>query len=183
MERVVVADVAPAHGLPTTRRTLSEPLLTTDLAVNHYRLEPGERLAGLHAHERQEEVFVPLEGRLTLETLEGEVTVDHGAAVRFAPGEHKSGKNDTGDAVTVLAIGAPPDGGDVDVPLACPDCGHVGRRLTFEEGDEALVCPGCGATTTPVCPDCPGQDLLAVMDPDRGEPVSECRDCGRRFDG
>lgn len=179
MERVSVGDLDPDSTARSERRSLAAPLGATDVAVNHYRLDPGERLAGLHAHEHQEEVFVVLEGRLTVETLEGEVAVGSGEAIRFAPREHKSGKAD--GAATVLAIGAPPADGDVFVPLPCRQCGHRELRLEFDNG-EALICPACGEVRRPNCPDCGGDDLLAVLDGSDGGVVSECRDCGARFD-
>ena len=64
MEKVSIGDVeANAFGSDIDRRGLSDPLGTTDLALNRYRLDPGERFSGgMHAHMDQEEVFVILEG-------------------------------------------------------------------------------------------------------------------------
>lgn len=174
-----MGDLEPDSAARGERRSLADPLGAADVAINHYRLDPGERLAGVHAHAAQEEVFVVLEGRLTFETLDGEVAVPAGSAVRFAPGEHKSGKNDAGEPAAVLALGAPPDGGELLVPLSCPDCRHAELRPEFDGTDEALVCPACDRRTTPACPDCGAEDLLAVVRD--GDPVSTCRDCGRAF--
>lgn len=179
MERVSVGDLEPDSAARGERRSLADPLGATDVAVNHYSLDPGERLAGLHAHERQEEVFVVLEGRLTFETLEGEVAVGSGEAISFAPREHKSGKAD--GSASVLAIGAPPADGDVFIPLPCRQCGHGELRLEFDDR-EALICPACGEARRPNCPECGGDDLLAVWDGQRGTVVSECRDCRAQFD-
>ena len=70
MERVSVQNVVPtALRSGVDRRALTDPLGATDVAINRYRLEPGRRLAGLHVHPNQEEVFVVTEGELTFETF------------------------------------------------------------------------------------------------------------------
>lgn len=187
MDRVSVDDVEPAtDDRERERRGLTANLGTTDVAINHYRLEPGERISGLHAHGDQEEVFVVVEGTATFETLaptrgagppseDGElsvgageeVSVGAGEAIRFAPGEFQSGKNDSDGAVVVYALGAPPDSEDVRIPLACPECGHDSLRPTLVEGGAAADGAAAdGATPVLRCPDCGGES-----------PV-ECPDCG-----
>ncbi|PSQ19642.1 cupin [Halobacteriales archaeon QS_8_69_26] len=150
MEHVSIDDVEPgAMGADVDRRGLSDPLSTEDLAINHYRLEPGERLSGgLHAHMDQEEVFVVVEGEATFERLEGEdVIVAGGEAVRFAPGDYQSGVNDGDGELRVLALGAPRDSEDVRVPRDCPECGNDNLRVLPAEDGEGFdsVCPECGA--------------------------------------
>ena len=106
MEKISIDEVEPGGpGVDIDRRKLSDPLGTTDVAINRYRLAPGEGFpGGLHAHVDQKEVFVVLEGEATFETLAprggdgtareaGEVTVGAGEVFRFAPGEFKSGRN------------------------------------------------------------------------------------------
>ena len=81
-------DLAPVAGEgDAERRGLTGPLASTDLAIIHYRLGPGERGSGLHAHLDQEEVFVVVEGGVTVETLSGETEVDAGERDEgFLPG-------------------------------------------------------------------------------------------------
>src|SRR5204863_7620359 len=67
-------------------------------------LEPGQR-GRIHRHERQEEVYLVLEGALTL-TLEGEERdMARGEIVRVAPGVRRQLVNRGPGRVTVLAIG------------------------------------------------------------------------------
>lgn len=187
MEAVTVEEIEPAGG--GNRRELTDALGATRLAVNRYRLAPGERLAGLHAHADQEEVFVVVEGTLTFETLElredadsnfeaDEVAVGAGEAIRFGPGAFQSGKNaSTADAV-VYALGAPRDTEDLRVPVACPACGRPDRRPVATADGEALTCPDCGDESPVACPECGGADLHARFTADGETPVSVCLNCG-----
>ena len=182
MERIAIDEVTPADvGSDTERRSLGDALEATAVAINRYRLEPGNRLAGLHAHGDQEEVFVVLDGTLTFETLDGAVTVGGGEAVRFSPGEYQSGKNDAEGPATVLALGAPRDTDDLRIPVACPECGHPDRRLEISGGGGTLTCLDCGAESTPRCPECDGRALRAVLADDGETPISVCRDCGAEW--
>jgi len=181
MERVTVDDLDPTDdGRDRERRGLSGALGTTDVAVNHYRLAPGERISGLHAHGDQEEVFLVVEGEATWETLDGTATVASGELVRFGPGEYQSGTNGSDGEVVVLAMGAPPDSEDVRIPLACPDCGHEYVRPTLAADGETpvLSCPDCGAETDAACSACGSYDVRAALADDGETPVSSCRDCG-----
>lgn len=186
MERVTVDDVEPgSYGTDGDRRSLSEPLYTSDVAINHYTLEPGDRLAGLHAHVDQEEVFIVVEGEVTFETFApengvgDEVTVASGEAIRFAPGEFQSGKNDSDGEAVILALGAPRGTEDWRVPVACPHCGHEDTRPTVADDGETpvLVCPECGGESKVECPECGSENMRSVSSED-GEPVSVCLDCG-----
>lgn len=178
MERVSADDVEPARLDGVTRRRLGEALGATDVAVNRYAVEADGRLAGLHAHRDQEEVFVVLAGAVVFETLEGRVPVAAGEAVRVPPGEFQSCVGDAaGGASVVLALGAPADGDGVRIPVRCSACGHGEHRLTVQDGEERLVCPECGAETRPACPACGGDALRVVLDDDE-RPVERCRDCG-----
>ena len=147
MEKVSIGDVEPnAFGSDIDRRGLSAPLETTDLALNHYRLDPGERFSGgMHAHMDQEEVFVIVEGEATFETMDGEVTVGEAEVIRFAPGEFQSGKNDSDGEVLAFAMGAPRDSEDVRLPQNCPECGHDNVRAIPGDDGFDLQCPECGA--------------------------------------
>jgi len=147
MEKVSIDDVEPnAFGSEIDRRGLSAPLGTTDLALNRYRLDPGERFSGgMHAHMDQEEVFVIVAGEATFETMDGEVTVGEGEVIRFAPGEFQSGKNDSDGEIVAFAMGAPRDSEDVRVPQDCPECGHDNMRAIPGDDGFDLQCPECGA--------------------------------------
>jgi uncharacterized cupin superfamily protein len=146
MERIKIDDVEPsAFGRDVDRRGLSDPLGTTDFAINRYRLDPDERFSGsLHAHMDQEEVFVVVDGEAAFETTDGEVTVSDGEAVRFAPGEFQSGKNDADEPLVAFAMGAPRDTEDVRVPQECPDCEHENMRAIPADDGFDLRCPECG---------------------------------------
>ncbi|PSQ33057.1 cupin [Halobacteriales archaeon SW_10_68_16] len=147
MEKVTIDDVEPsAFGRDIDRRGLSDPLGATDVAVNRYRLAPGERFSGgLHAHMDQEEVFLIVEGGATFETLDDEITVGAGEAIRFAPGEYQSGYNDGDGELLAFALGAPRETEDVRIPRECPDCGNDNMRAIPGDDGFDLVCPECGA--------------------------------------
>lgn len=175
----------------TRRRGLSDPLGTTDVAINQYRLAPSDGFpGGLHAHMDQEEIFVVIEGEAIFETYaphsgespsEGTESVAAGEAIRFAPGEFQSGRNGSDRDCVALAIGAPRDSEDVRIPVACPECGHENVRL--ETGREMLtfVCPDCGGERIPkACPECACDDLRVTL----GEikPIVVCQGCGGEFE-
>jgi uncharacterized cupin superfamily protein len=147
MEKVTIDDVEPsAFGRDIDRRGLSDPLGATDVAVNRYRLAPGERFSGgLHAHMDQEEVFLIVEGGATFETLDDEITVGAGEAIRFAPGEYQSGYNDGDGELLAFALGAPRETEDVRIPRECPDCGNDNMHAIPGDDGFDLVCPECGA--------------------------------------
>jgi len=151
MERTHVDDV-PAAALSggSGRYDLGRTLGTTDVALMHYDLDPGEPFSvGYHAHESQEEVFYIVEGTAAFDTESGTVTVEAGEALRFAPGEFQQGyvppERDTG--VTALALGAPPGMDDTIVVFHCDECGEETDHdtdLDEEAGWEHLVCRECG---------------------------------------
>jgi uncharacterized cupin superfamily protein len=147
MEKVTTEEVETGDRPGTTVRGLSEELGTTDLAINHYRLDPGEAFSGgMHTHMDQEEVFYVVAGEATFETPDGEVSVGEGEAVRFAPGDYQRGRNEGDEPVEALALGAPKGSTDVRVPQPCPECGESDslRAVPAEEGF-AFECPECGA--------------------------------------
>ncbi|GAB7012486.1 cupin domain-containing protein [Halolamina salina] len=161
------------------RESLSDALGTTDVAINRYRLPPGEGLpSGLHTHLDQEEVFVVLEGTVTFETLSEPVVVGAGEAVRFAPGEYQTGTNDESSSALVLALGAPKESEQVRVPLDCPDCGHRGLSPAWD-GGVLLTCPDCGgAHRTRGCPECERAEMEVRSGEGEEETVVVCPDCG-----
>jgi uncharacterized cupin superfamily protein len=176
MERVSIDACDAASYAGVERRRLGDELGTDDVALNHYAVSPGERIAGLHAHLDQEEAFVVLSGEATFETLDGERSVAEGEAVRFAPGEFQSCVNAGDERLAVLAVGAPAGTEELRVPVGCHACVADAMALEFEGGEERLVCPDCGAERTPECPDCGGSDLRAELVD--GAPASVCQACG-----
>jgi len=151
MQKVTTEAVETADRPGATVRGLAAELRTTDVAINHYRLDPGEAFAGgMHTHMDQEEVFYVIEGRATFETPERETVVGAGEAVRFAPGDYQQGRNEGDEPVEALALGAPKESTDVRVPQPCPACGDSEnlRAIPAEEGF-AFECPECGADVDP----------------------------------
>ena len=147
MEQVSIEEVETSERSSATVRGLAEALGATDVAINHYRLDPGEAFAGgMHTHMDQEEVFYVIVGEATFETPDGEVSVGEGEAVRFAPGDYQRGRNDGDGPVEALALGAPKESTDVRIPQPCPACGESEnlRAIPAEEGFD-FECPECGA--------------------------------------
>lgn len=80
------------------------------LGLRVYEAEPGEQLPlRYHYHDEQTEAFYVLEGRLNVETPEGEFVVDADEAFVVHPGNPHRAYNpaDAADPVRVLAVGAP----------------------------------------------------------------------------
>jgi uncharacterized cupin superfamily protein len=102
----VSAEPFPESGLE--HRKLSDPLGCTEMRVNRVTLAPGEATAP-HAHERQEEVYVALDGGLV--RVDG---VDHpvpaGGVVRVDPAAVRSVRNEDAEPQRWLMFGAPPVG-------------------------------------------------------------------------
>lgn len=101
---------------PDTRerfQLLRRELGVTTFGINLIVLRPGER-GRIHLHERQEEVFVVIEGRLTLAVDGEEHDLERGGAVRVAPDVRRQLVNRGPETVAVLAIGGatPHDGRD-----------------------------------------------------------------------
>jgi mannose-6-phosphate isomerase-like protein (cupin superfamily) len=149
MERVSVDETGSEEA--DRRLGLSDPLNTSDFAINRYSLDPGEEFSsGLHTHLDQEEAFYVISGTATFEhapdPLAETETVEVGPdeLVRFAPGEYQTGSNDGDEPVEALAFGAPKGSEDVRVPGPCPDCENETLQVTFEGGEIGTVCPECG---------------------------------------
>lgn len=153
MQHVAIDDVRRSP-VRSTRRELSDPLATTDVAVNHYEVGPGEAFSGsLHAHAGQEEVFVVLSGRATFQLEAGSVEVGPREAVRFAPGEYQRGYNAGEATVVALALGAPRVGFDESPVTALVDCTACGERTRHDvqRVDDAFerTCRACGTENDP----------------------------------
>lgn len=83
---------------------LRRALGVTSFGLNQMLLRPGQR-GRIHRHERQEEVYLVLSGRLTVE-IEGDPTdLEAGELIRVAPGVRRRVVNLGPDLVSVLAIG------------------------------------------------------------------------------
>jgi uncharacterized cupin superfamily protein len=153
MEKVRVDEVDNDVQPAAVMRQLTGPLGLTDLAMNHYELEPGDSFAfAYHSHAVQEEVFYVIEGTATFETEEGPVEVGSGEAVRFDRGEFQRGWNRGEGRVVALALGAPLDYGEQSKLRDCPSCEEStdNRLERVEEGGERIVvayCEDCGTET------------------------------------
>jgi len=93
--------------------SLCRQLGISSFGLNEIVLEPGQR-GRIHRHERQEEVYLVLEGSLTLE-IEGEPrTLARGELARVAPDLRRRLSNRGDELLLVLAIGgaAPHEGRD-----------------------------------------------------------------------
>jgi len=153
MEKVRVADVEEFEtgNEELDRRTLrplSGVLGTTDVSVNYYTLAPGEGFTNrMHTHLDQEEVFYVVEGTATFRTEDGTVEVGAGEAVRFAPGEYQTGRNDGDEPVRALALGAPAGSTEIRVRESCGACDEADvLAVDLTEAGLPLRCPKCGAT-------------------------------------
>jgi mannose-6-phosphate isomerase-like protein (cupin superfamily) len=159
MQKVSVDEIEPTGpgGGDLDRRGLSDPLGTTDMAINRYALAPGEGFSGgMHSHLDQEEVFLVIEGTATFETkpeatAESEtVEVSAGEAIRFAPGEFQQGRNESDGEVVALAMGAPRESTEGRVPQPCPACGESDvMAVVMGDGGMMLECPECGEQVQP----------------------------------
>lgn len=151
MEKVRIDDIDRRLDVSTLQRPLTDALGATDIALNYYELAPGNSPAyGYHKHERQEEVFYIQQGEMTFETEDGEVVLEEGEAIRFGPGEFQQGVNTGSERVVMLAIGAPQDGGDVELLRECADCGErTPTTIEMAEDGEAKItrCLNCEAVT------------------------------------
>jgi quercetin dioxygenase-like cupin family protein len=96
----------PESGIP--HRKLTAALGCTEMRINTVTLAPGQATAP-HAHERQEEVYVALEGGHV--ELDGAVhEVPAGGVVRAGPDVVRSVRNESDADRTWLMVGAPPAG-------------------------------------------------------------------------
>ena len=151
MRKIRVDEVDRVPSPASVRRPLADALGAKDVAINYYELAPGDSFAfGYHYHEEQEELFYVLSGTATFETEDGDVEVDAGEAVRFAPGEFQQGWNRGQEPVRALALGAPKETVGGEVRRECPDCGERTRHR-FEAEDDGrtrlTICIECGAET------------------------------------
>jgi len=188
MEKTSIDDIDSDEFGDSERRRVAERVGADEMAINHYRVAPGEGLpAGLHAHMDQEEVFIVLAGTARFETLDGEISVEDGEIIRFAPGEYQSGFNGGTEQLEILALGAPKDSEDVRLPIECLNCSHDNLRFDFSDGEMTFVCPDCDSEFTPEpCPDCGSENLQVTLidDVESSDPQTgvQCENCDAVFD-
>lgn len=151
MKRVTVDDVENSIQPAAVMRPLTDALGLTDVAINHYELEPGDSFAfAYHSHEVQEEVFYVISGTATFETEDGPVEVGPREVVRFDRGEFQRGWNRGDEPVRALAIGAPLAYGTQPKLRYCAECdAETDADLSGAADEEAVVaqCVECGAET------------------------------------
>ncbi|WP_121744708.1 cupin domain-containing protein [Natronorubrum halophilum] len=157
MEKVAIDDVdieVNPMNVHSVRRPVSRALGCTDFAMNYFELESGESFSGgYHTHHDQEEVFYVQEGTATFETEAGDVTVEAGEVIRFAPGDFQKGYNDADEPVVGFAFGAPGarhDWDEIESMIYCQDCeAEVGHGLELtDEGVFRMTCTDCGNSFT-----------------------------------
>jgi uncharacterized cupin superfamily protein len=153
MERVTISEVENAVQPAAAMRHLTTPLGLTDVALNHYELEPGDSFAfAYHSHEIQEEVFYVQSGTATFDTEDGPVEVGPREVIRFDREEFQRGWNRGDERVVALAIGAPLDYGRQIKLRYCESCEEEtdnSLERAEEGGGEVRValCKECGEET------------------------------------
>jgi uncharacterized cupin superfamily protein len=83
---------------------LRRELGVTSFGMNLIRLEPGQR-GRVHAHERQEEVYLVLEGELTVAFEDNERTLARGELARVGPAVRRQLINRSRERLVLLALG------------------------------------------------------------------------------
>jgi uncharacterized cupin superfamily protein len=111
-------DLASPDRFVTLRRDLG----VTSFGLNLVLLRPGQRMR-IHRHVRQEEVYLVLEGTLTLLVEGTEHTLPKGELARVAPSVRRQLVNAGPDLLAILAVGGAEE--------------HVGRDgEAFESWDD-----------------------------------------------
>jgi uncharacterized cupin superfamily protein len=151
MDRVRIEDVESRVSSASVQRSISAAVDAEHVALNYYELDPGESFAyGYHRHDSQEELFVVQSGRVTFETESGDVVLEAGDVVRFAPGEFQRGVNSGETRVTAFAIGAPQETGETEVRRFCEACGErtpTAIERVDDGGAKVTRCLRCDSVT------------------------------------
>ncbi|WP_247002358.1 cupin domain-containing protein [Halosolutus gelatinilyticus] len=111
-------EIEPAPDRPSECRKLAGAAGLESMAINRFRAEPGEDLPlAYHYHDTQQEAFYVLSGTLAVETPAEtyEVPAERLFVVDPEHPQRAYNPEDAGEAVTVLAIGAPPAADDAHV--------------------------------------------------------------------
>ena len=87
---------------------LRAELGVTSFGLNQIVLRPGQR-GRIHRHERQEEVYLVLEGTLSLLVEGDETTLERGELIRVAPDVRRQLVNRGPERLVLLAIGGAGD--------------------------------------------------------------------------
>ena len=96
------------HDLDDRFQSLRRELGVSTFGLNLMLLKPGQR-GRVHKHQRQEEGYLVLEGKLEL-IVEGEPhTLEAGDLARVGPDVRRQLVNGTGERLAVLAIGGAHD--------------------------------------------------------------------------
>jgi mannose-6-phosphate isomerase-like protein (cupin superfamily) len=88
--------------------SLRRPLGVTTFGINQIALKPGQRLR-IHRHQRQEEVYLVLEGRLTVAFEDEDAELGPGELLRVAPRIRRQLLNRSHERVIVIALGGDGD--------------------------------------------------------------------------
>jgi uncharacterized cupin superfamily protein len=88
--------------------SLRRALGVTSFGINQLVLEPGER-GRIHRHERQEEVYLVLEGTLSLLVEGEETTLEAGELARVAPDVRRQLVNRGPARLVLVALGGEGD--------------------------------------------------------------------------
>jgi mannose-6-phosphate isomerase-like protein (cupin superfamily) len=96
--------------------SLRRALGVTTFGINQMVLQPGQRMR-VHRHARQEEVYLVLEGRLTVALEAEEAELGAGELMRVAPRVRRQLINRGPNRVALIALGADGDheGRDAEV--------------------------------------------------------------------
>jgi mannose-6-phosphate isomerase-like protein (cupin superfamily) len=122
--------------------SLRRALGVTTFGINQMVLQPGQRMR-IHRHHRQEEVYLVLEGRLTVAVEAHETELGAGELMRVAPQVRRQLVNRGPDRVLLIALGADGD--------------HEGRDAeAFTSWDEST---GASPREVPLPDDLDSQEL------------------------
>jgi len=102
-ENVTFTSASPGSG--ERFQSLRRELGVTSFGINLITLQPRER-GRVHAHEHQEEVYVVLEGELTLVLEDGEHSVQREGLVRVPAAVRRQLVNRGPERLVLLALGA-----------------------------------------------------------------------------
>ncbi len=151
MEKVTIDDIDPLDTSlqADVYKPLSPFLETEDVSLNYYELAPGDQFGfELHTHYDQEEVFYIQSGTVTFETRDGDLEIEAGEVVRFAPGDFQIGRNEGDERVRAITLGAPKDSREVEYYRSCPTCEERTEQSAEREDDAlAIRCNICGEVT------------------------------------
>ncbi len=97
-------DPASTERFTSLRRALG----VTTFGINQMVLAPGQRMR-IHRHARQEEVYLVLEGRLTVTVETEDAVLEPGELMRVAPDIRRQLVNRGPERVVLIALGAAGD--------------------------------------------------------------------------